>query len=131
MSRYIPTPAYPHMMPVDISAVFANEKPAGKHGFCCADGDDLRFADGTLARFWGVNINGSANFPEKSYAEIFAGRIAQSGCNLVRFHQIDAEWATSNIFACPHWSAPDRRVCASMRAVWSACLRHPHRCGNA
>lgn len=99
MSRYIPTPAYPNMMPVDISAVFANEKPAGKHGFCCADGDNLRFADGTLARFWGVNINGSANFPEKSYAEMFAGRIAQSGCNLVRFHQIDAEWATSNIFA--------------------------------
>ena len=98
MSRYIPTPAYPHSMPVDISTVFAEEKPAGKHGFVHADGDDLRFEDGTLARFWGVNINGSANFPEKDYADKFASRLAQAGVNLVRFHQLDAEWATHNIF---------------------------------
>ena len=98
MSRYLPTPAYPHKMPVDISQVFASEKPAGKHGFCRADGDDLRFEDGTLALFWGVNINGSANFPEKDYADRFAARLAQAGVNLVRFHQLDAQWATSNIF---------------------------------
>ena len=98
MSRYIQSPAYPDKMPVDISAVFASEKPAGKHGFCKAVGDDLRFEDGTLARFWGVNINGSANFPEKDYAVKFARRLAQAGVNLVRFHQLDAEWATHNIF---------------------------------
>ena len=98
MSRYLPTPAYPDKMPVDISQVFASEKPAGKHGFCKAAGDELRFEDGTLARFWGVNINGSANFPEKDYARRFASRLAQAGVNLVRFHQLDAEWATSNIF---------------------------------
>ena len=98
MSRYIQSPSYPDKMPVDISAVFAAEKPAGKHGFCRADGDDLRFGDGTLARFWGVNINGSANFPEHDYARRFAKRLAQAGVNLVRFHQLDAEWATANIF---------------------------------
>ncbi len=99
MSKYIPTPAYPDSMPVDISFVFADEKPAGKHGFVKADGDQFRFEDGTLARFWGVNFNGGANFPEHDYAEKVAKRLAQAGCNIVRFHQLDAEWDTPNIYA--------------------------------
>lgn len=99
MSRYIPMPAYPDMMPVDISFVFENEKPAGKHGFVQAEGEDLRFADGTLARFWGVNFNGGACFPDKDYAPKVARRLAQAGCNIVRFHQLDAEWDTPNIFS--------------------------------
>ncbi len=99
MSRYIPMPAYYDRMPVDISFVFEDEKPAGKHGFLTVDGEDFRFEDGTLAKFWGVNINGGANFPEHDYAERFARRLAQTGCNLVRLHQLDAEWDTPNIFA--------------------------------
>lgn len=99
MSKYIRTPAYPDSMPVDISFVFADEKPAGKHGFLKADGDKFRFEDGTLARFWGVNLNGGANFPEHDYAEKLARRLAQAGCNIARFHQLDAEWNTPNIFA--------------------------------
>ena len=58
MSKYIPTPAYPHAMPVDISFVFADEKPAGKRGFLKPAGDHFVFEDGTLARFWGVNAEG-------------------------------------------------------------------------
>ena len=99
MSRYIPTPAYPDMMPVDISFVFEDEKPAGKHGFVKVDGEDMRFEDGTLARFWGVNFNGGACFPDKDYARKVARRLAQSGCNIVRFHQLDAQWNTPNIFS--------------------------------
>jgi len=99
MSRYIPMPAYPDKMPVDISFVFADEKPAGKHGFVYADGDDLRFADGTLAKFWGVNFNGGACFPDKDYAPKVAARLAQAGCNIVRLHQLDAQWDTPNIFS--------------------------------
>ena len=99
MSRYIPMPAYYDAMPVDISFVFEDEKPAGKHGFMKVDGEDLRFEDGTLGRFWGVNVNGGANFPDHDYAEKFASRLAQAGCNLVRLHQLDAEWDTPNIFA--------------------------------
>ena len=98
MSRYIPMPAYVDSMPVDISFVFEDEKPAGKHGFCKAKGDNLYFEDGTLAKFWGVNVNGGACFPSKEYAPKFAQRLAQSGCNIVRFHQLDAEWDTPNIF---------------------------------
>lgn len=92
-------PAYPDRMPVDISFVFEDEKPAGKHGFCKADGENLRFEDGTLAKFWGVNVNGGACFPDKDYAPKFAQRLAQAGCNIVRFHQLDSEWNTPNIFA--------------------------------
>ena len=99
MSRYIPMPAYIDRMPVDISFVFEDEKPAGKHGFLKADGEVMRFEDGTLARFWGVNINGGANFPDKEYAPKFARRLAQTGCNLVRLHQLDAQWGTPNLFA--------------------------------
>lgn len=99
MSHFIPQPAYYDFMPVDISFVFEKEKPAGKHGFVRADGDDLRFEDGTVARFWGVNVNGGACFPEHNYSEKFARRLAQSGCNMVRFHQMDAQFDTPNIFA--------------------------------
>lgn len=99
MSRYIPMPAYPDRMPVDISFVFEDEKPAGKRGFVRADGEDLRFEDGTLARFWGVNVNGGACFPDKDYAPKCARRLAQAGCNIIRFHQLDAEWDTPNIFS--------------------------------
>ena len=99
MSRYIPMPAYPDAMPVDISFVFADEKPAGKHGFVRADGEDLRFEDGTLAKFWGVNFNGGACFPSHEYSHKVAQRLAQAGCNIVRFHQLDAEWDTPNIFS--------------------------------
>jgi len=98
MSRYIPMPAYPDMMPVDISFVFEDEKPAGKRGFVRADGEDLRFEDGTAVRFWGVNVNGGACFPNKEYAPKCARRLAQAGCNIIRFHQLDAEWDTPNLF---------------------------------
>lgn len=99
MSRYIPMPAYPDKMPVDISFVFEKDKPAGNHGFVRADGDDLRFEDGTLAKFWGVNFNGGACFPDKDYAPKVAARLAQAGCNIVRLHQLDAQWDTPNIFS--------------------------------
>ena len=98
MSRYIPMPAYPDRMPVDISFVFEDEKPAGKRGFVRAVGEDLCFEDGTLARFWGVNVNGGACFPDKKYAAECARRLAQAGCNIIRFHQMDAEWDTPNLF---------------------------------
>lgn len=98
MSKYIETPAYYDRMPVDISFVFEEEKPAGKHGFLRADGDIFRFEDGTPVKFWGVIFNGAANFPEHAYSEKVARRLAQAGCNLVRLHQLDAEWATPNIY---------------------------------
>ena len=98
MSKYIPTPAYYDRMPLDISFVFADEKPAGKHGFLRADGEDFRFEDGTVGKFWGVIFNGGANFPEHDYSEKVARRLAMAGCNIVRLHQLDAEWGLPNIY---------------------------------
>ena len=98
MSRYMPVYWYPDRMPVDISFAFEQEKPAGKHGFCKVAGDKFAFEDGTPARFWGVIFNGACCFPDHAYAEGVARRLAQAGCNMVRFHQLDAEWATPNIF---------------------------------
>ena len=98
MSYHMPVYFYPDRMPVDISFAFKNEKPAGKHGFCRVNGDKFQFEDGTPARFWGVIFNGACCFPDHAYAEGVARRLAQAGCNIVRFHQMDAEWATPNIF---------------------------------
>ncbi|MBQ7566624.1 MAG: hypothetical protein IJT18_05850 [Oscillospiraceae bacterium] len=98
MSNYIPVYAHPDRMPVDISFVFENEKPSGKHGFCKVDGEHFVFEDGTRAAFWGVILNGAASFPEHEYSEKLARRLAQAGVNIVRFHQLDSEWATPNIY---------------------------------
>jgi len=98
MADYIPYPMYPLDTPIDISFVFKDEKPAGKHGFLKAVGDHFEFEDGTKVAFWGTNFNGGANFPEFEYSEKLAKRLAKIGLNMVRFHQLDAEWDTPNIF---------------------------------
>lgn len=84
--------------PIDISFIFEHEKPAGKHGFVKVDGARLIFEDGALARFWGTNFNSVANFPSHSYSEKVAKRLAKFGINMVRFHQMDGDWSTPNIF---------------------------------
>jgi hypothetical protein len=85
-------------MPVDISFIFENEKPAGKHGFLKIEGENFVFEDGTPAKFWGTNFNSGACFPDFNYSENVARRLAKIGCNMVRFHQLDSEWANHNIF---------------------------------
>jgi len=85
-------------VPVDISFVFDGEKPAGKHGFLKAEGDRFVFEDGTEGRFWGTCFNSGACFPSHKYSEMVARRLAKFGVNMVRTHQMDAEWATPNLF---------------------------------
>ena len=97
MARHMDWPAYFDSMPVDISFAFGDEKPAGKHGFVRTEGESLVFEDGTPARFWGVCFNGGANFPSHDYAEKVAARLAQTGINIVRFHQMDDEWVAPNL----------------------------------
>ncbi len=99
MSKYIPYPFFHDDVPIDISFVFENEKPAGKHGFIKVDGKDFAFEDGTKVKFWGTNFNGWGCFPEHDYAEKLAKRLAKIGINMVRFHQLDSEWHSKTIFS--------------------------------
>lgn len=85
-------------MPVDLSFIFAGEKPAGRHGFLQVRGNEFVFEDGTPARFWGTNFNSGQCFPPHEHSARIAKRLAKTGVNIVRFHQMDAEWSTPNIF---------------------------------
>ena len=84
--------------PIDLRHLFADEKPAGRHGFLGCRDNKMVFEDGTEARFRGTNFNSVANFPSHSYSEKVARRLAKFGVNLVRFHQLDGDWSTPNIF---------------------------------
>ena len=77
---------------------FLLDPPAGKHGFLKAQGEQFVFADGTNARFWGVNFSAGANFPTHQQAEKIAERLAGYGINIVRMHHLDAGWTEPNIF---------------------------------
>lgn len=85
--------------PVDLSFLNKDEIPAGKHGFLHAVGENLVFADGIRARFWGVNITAYALF-KTSQQEVIrqASRLSQLGFNMVRLHHFDSPWVNPNIF---------------------------------
>ena len=97
--KKIPYPLLWHDMPIDISSAFGKKEVAGSHGFLKTEGENFVFEDGTPVKFWGVNFNSAQNFPEHSHSEKVARRLARAGVNMVRLHQLDAEWASPNIFA--------------------------------
>ena len=74
---------------VDLSHL--NHKPAGKHGFVQAKGEDLVLGDGTPIRFWGCNVQAYSLFiKDRELIKAHARRIAQLGFNLVRLHHHDS-----------------------------------------
>ena len=81
---------------LDVSRLL--DAPAGKHGPLATDGEQFVFRDGTKARFLGVNIVASANFPTHEQAEKLAELLAQMGVNMTRHHHLDAPWSRPNIF---------------------------------
>jgi hypothetical protein len=85
--------------PVDLSFLNETEKPAGKHGFLAAVGEDLVFADGSKAKFWGANIQAGALFRTNSVdVRKQARRLSRLGFNLIRIHHHDSPWVQPNIF---------------------------------
>ena len=90
---------------LDVSSILGTEE-AGLHGYVKADGGSFVFEDGTPARFWGVNVVGSACFPSEEFAPILADSIAASGFNLVRFHSMDNPGKLPNIFGSESTSGP-------------------------
>ncbi len=81
---------------LDVSALL--DAPAGKHGPLTARGERFVFQDGKEARFIGVNIVASANFPTHEQAEQLAELLAQLGVNMTRHHHMDAPWSEPNVF---------------------------------
>ncbi len=82
--------------PVDWSGLL--HTPAGKHGFVTRKGDGFAFEDGTDARFYGTVLVAGDAFTSNEKADSLVKRLSRSGCNLLRLHLIDVEWASENIF---------------------------------
>lgn len=75
------------------------DRPAGRHGFVEVRDGHFAFRDGGRARFWGTNITAGDCFPDHETAERTAARLAKFGCNMLRFHHMDAGWASPNMFS--------------------------------
>ena len=88
---WIPFPlsSFEEMKGTALDMSWLQESPAGKHGFLTVKEDKFFFEDGREARFWGGNIFGEANFPDKEEAERLADIIARSGANIIRMHHLD------------------------------------------
>ncbi len=74
------------------------DAPAGKHGVLTRQGENLVFADGKKARFWGMSITAEDGAPTKERADFTAELVAQLGFNVVRHHLMDAHWSNPGIF---------------------------------
>jgi hypothetical protein len=85
--------------PVDLRFLNRDDRPAGRHGFVKAEGEQLVFQDGTPVRFWGANLAAYSLFstPRQNVARQ-AHRMAQLGYNLMRIHHHDSDWVNPNIF---------------------------------
>ena len=76
---------------LDASALRGADGPAGCHGRVVVRGDHFEFEDspGVPRRFYGINLCGTANLPEKADADRLAATLARTGYNAVRFHHHD------------------------------------------
>lgn len=74
------------------------DPPAGRHGMVKAVSGHFKFADGTPAKFYGVVLCGPKMFTDKVTIDSLVSRLSRMGCNLLRLHHMDAEWAEPNIF---------------------------------
>lgn len=112
--------------PVDLSFLNEMEKPAGKHGFIMAKGDQLVFDDGSVAKFWGTNIAAYALFETpKDMVKSQAKRLSALGFNLVRLHHLDSAWVVPNIFGDQKLNTTQTIDKASIEKIdwWIKCLK--------
>ncbi|HZT44102.1 MAG TPA: hypothetical protein VFA07_18200 [Chthonomonadaceae bacterium] len=66
------------------------EAPAGQHGFLTvADDGHFHWADGTRARFWGINVSSTRLAIPPQQIEQVVTNFARAGLNLVRLEAID------------------------------------------
>ncbi len=75
----------------DLSAM---NPPIGPDSRLSVDADGHFVANGERVRFLGVNFAGDSPFMPTNKADAVAARLAKFGVNCVRFHHMDAAWAT-------------------------------------
>jgi len=56
------------------------------------------FEDGTVARFWGVNIVAGQQLPDARRGREDGRAAGANGYNMSRHHHMDADWAERNIW---------------------------------
>lgn len=75
------------------------DKPAGKRGPVSVNAEGrIEFKDGSRAVFWGTDIVAADIFRSHDEAEKLVKKLAKLGCNIIRLHHMDADWANPNIF---------------------------------
>lgn len=112
--------------PVDLSFLNQDARPAGKHGFLKAKGEQLVFEDGTQAKFWGVTIAAFALFfSSDDSIKLQAKRLSSLGYNLVRIHHHDSPWVSPNIFGDPNKTTSGKIDPAQIAKIdwWIKCLK--------
>ena len=72
-----------------LDASFMLHGPAGRHGPTLSRDGNLLFADGTPARFWGVNLAWEAQYPPEDKVEGIVRRLRAHGINMVRLTYLD------------------------------------------
>lgn len=86
-------------VPVDLSFLNADDRPAGKHGPIRIDGEQYLRGDGKPLRLWGTNVTGNALFdPSDAGIAAQAKRLAAFGFNVVRLHHHDSWFTQRTVF---------------------------------
>ena len=77
---------------LDFSGMGFVDAPAGKHGWLRNVGGHFEFENlpGRPQRFYGVNLCGTANYPDHALADALVGRFRRFGYNAIRLHHHDA-----------------------------------------
>lgn len=79
----------PATLPAPLPQALIPEAPAGTHGKVRLADGHLVFADGTRARFFGVNLFHRYAIPPKADADALAATLANLGFNMVRLHHME------------------------------------------
>ena len=76
---------------LDFSCMGFVDAPAGKHGWLKNVAGHFEFENlpGVRKRFYGVNLVGTANFPDHALADALVERFTRTGYNAIRIHHYD------------------------------------------
>ena len=77
---------------LDFSQMGFTDAPAGKYGWLKSIGGHFEFEalPHKVQRFYGINLVGTANFPDHALADVLVTRFRRLGYNALRIHHHDA-----------------------------------------